>query len=76
MTAPVQDFETGLYLEGDQWLAYPIPPLGEDATEAEILEHYDKWEASRAKAAAILAPKQQMKPLSLAQRLTQKAKHH
>lgn len=63
MSAPVQDFETGLYLEGDQWLADWKPDMT-----------YDEWEASRAKAGEILTPKPTTETMSLAQRLTMKAR--
>lgn len=59
MTEAVQDFETDLWLDGDQWLAWWAPQMD-----------YDDWENSRAEASRRLAPQK----LSIAQLLTQKAK--
>ena len=60
MTA-VEDFETGLFLEGEEWLAYWSENMS-----------YDEWENARTKAAEILAPKTKTK--SLAAWLTERAK--
>lgn len=59
MITAVEDFETGLWLEGDQWLAWWAPEMD-----------YDEWEDARAEASRRLVPA----PLSIAQLLTQKAK--
>ena len=41
----VQDFETGLFLEGDQWLAWWKPVMD-----------YDEWEDSRSEATRQIVP--------------------
>lgn len=63
MITTVEDFETGLFLEGDQWLANWKPKMT-----------YDEWENARTEAGAVLCPKPTT-TLSLAQRLTMKAKN-
>jgi len=60
MISPVQDFESGLWLVGDQWLAYWNPQMT-----------YDEWEDARQQVIQHFIP--QDIP-SLAMRLTQKAK--
>lgn len=57
---PVQDFETGLWLVEDQWLAFWYPEIT-----------YDEWENARQQAIQHLIP--QNIP-TLAQQLTRKAR--
>lgn len=65
MTPPIEDFETGLFLEGEEWLAFWKPDMDPD-----------EWEESRAEAGRVLipAPAPKRETSSLAQKLTQKAK--
>lgn len=56
---PIEDFETGLFLEGEEWLAFWSPDMS-----------YDEWEEARRKATEVLAPQ----TMSLAKRLTIMAK--
>jgi hypothetical protein len=42
---PLEDFDTGLFLEGDQWLAWWKPEMT-----------YDEWEDARTEATARIVP--------------------
>jgi len=63
MTPPLEDFETGLFLEGEEWLASWKPEMDPD-----------EWENARTEAGRVLAPAPKRETPSLAQKLTEKAK--